>query len=435
MENLTKQELLERVATLQQENAVLRSLASAPEPSPSLSRQESIANLSLEEYMRYGRQMIVPEFGALESQLVLKRSKILVVGAGGLGCPALLYLTAAGVGEIGIVDNDIVDVSNLHRQVLHSTDTVGMLKCHSAAVMLARLNPHVTVKEYPIRLANDNVFEIFEKYDLILDCTDAPAVRYLVNDAAVILNKTVVSGSGLKTDGQWTILNFAGVGPCYRCFHPKPPAPDSVTSCQDGGVLGPAIGLIGINMALETIKVLTGHYKPEQFQPFMCAFYGYHFQQYRTFKMRGRQKSCQVCGEQPTVTRTLIERGELNYQVFCGRSEPYTLPNELRVSVEEYHQNGGTLIDVRPAEQFSVVALPNSVNIPWGNEFLKLESLESYLPGVPKDKAIFVVCRYGNDSQIATKTIREKFGFTNVRDIKGGLNRWSEEVDKDFPKY
>lgn len=395
------------------------------------------SSLSLEEYKRYGRQMIVPEFGALKSQLNLKNAKILVVGAGGLGCPALLYLSGAGIGEIGIVDNDTVDESNLHRQVLHTTDKVGMLKCDSAKSVINKLNPHVKVVTHPVRLQNDNAFEILEKYDLILDCTDAPAVRYLINDVAVILGKTIISGSGLKSDGQWTILNFNNQGPCYRCFHPKPPAANSVTSCQDGGVIGPAIGIIGLNMAMETIKVLTGHYD-DNFKPFMGAYYGYLFQQYRTFKMRGRQKSCEVCGDNPTITRHKIELNELDYHAFCGRVEPVSIPDNLRVSVKQYKDTKSkhVLIDVRPKEQFDIVSLPQSINIPWGNEFLKLDLLDPILPeGTTKQDDIFVVCRFGNDSQNAAKTIHDKFGFENVKDIRGGLNKWSDEIDPSFPKY
>lgn len=428
----TKEELLNQIEALKLENQRLKQASNVYDREVS----KIDDNLSLDEYKRYGRQMIVPEFGALKSQIKLKSTKILVIGAGGLGCPALLYLSASGIGNIGIVDNDTVDVSNLHRQVLHTTETVGMLKCESAKSYINKLNPHVNVTTYPIRLANDNAFEIFEQYDLILDCTDAPAVRYLINDVAVLLGKTVVSGSGLKTDGQWTILNYDNKGPCYRCFHPKPPAADSVTSCQDGGVIGPAIGIIGLNMALETIKVLTGFYE-SSFKPFMCAFYGYQSNQYRTFKMRGRQASCEVCGEKPSITRELIESNQLDYHIFCGRSEQYYLPKDSRVTAKEYvkGQNNSILIDVRPKEQFEVAALPNSINIPWGNSFLKLPLLKDHLPNTSKDDPIYVICRYGNDSQIATKTIKESFGFTNVKDIIGGLNAWSDEIDENFPKY
>lgn len=438
MDSTAKEEqLLVRIKELELENQRLK--------------QDTISNqtlapkkdekLSLDEYERYGRQMIVPEFGSLPSQIKLRNAKILVVGVGGLGCPALLYLSAAGIGQIGIVDDDLVDKGNLHRQVLHTTETVGMAKCDSAKSHIAKLNPHVSVVTYPTRLDNTNAFEIFEQYDLILDCTDAPAVRYLINDVAVILGKTVVSGSGLKTDGQWTILNFENMGPCYRCFHPKPPAADSITSCQDGGVIGPAIGIIGLNMALETIKVLTGYYLSQNFKPFMCAFYGYQFQQYRTFKMRGKQSLCEVCGDAPTVTRDIIESNQLDYHVFCGRSEPYQLQDNLRVSVQEYknHIQNNTeslLIDVRPKEQFDIASLPNSINIPWGSDFRKRDLIDDLLPDpFQKDTKTFVICRFGNDSQIAAQTMLDKFGFTDIHDIRGGVSKWSEQIDQMFPRY
>lgn len=436
----SKQQLLARIRELELEN---NSLKNTPNPQSRLlaaSFEKIDDNFSLDEYERYGRQMIVPEFGSLKSQISLKESKILVIGAGGLGCPALLYLSAAGVGTIGIVDDDKVDKGNLHRQVLHTTETVGMSKCDSAKQYINKLNPHVNVAAYPVRLDNNNAFDIFNHYDLILDCTDAPAVRYLINDVAVILHKTVVSGSGLKTDGQWTILNFENSGPCYRCFHPTPPAAGSITSCQDGGVIGPAIGIIGLNMALETIKILTGHYLKLNFKPFMGAFYGYQFQQYRMFKMRGKQHSCDVCGTHPTITRELIESNQFDYHVFCGRLEPYALEPNLRVSVQDYNQHlkdkNSLLIDVRPKEQFEIASLPNAINIPWGPSFLKRDLIDDLLPPkYSKESELFVVCRFGNDSQIAAKTMMEKFGFKNVKDIKGGITKWHEEIDHKFPKY
>ncbi|KAG7691575.1 hypothetical protein KL930_005205 [Ogataea haglerorum] len=212
-------------------------------------------SLSLNEYLRYGRQLIVPEFG-LQGQISLKESRVLVVGAGGLGCPALQYLVGAGFGTVGIVDHDTVDMSNLHRQTLHTTETVGMLKCESAKLQLAKLNPLVQINTHPVALSQDNSFGIFEQYDIVLDCTDTPATRYLINDTAVLLGLTIISGSGLKTEGQLSILNFNNTGPCYRCFYPTPPPPSSVTACSDGGVLGPIIGIMGVMMALEAIKVV-----------------------------------------------------------------------------------------------------------------------------------------------------------------------------------
>ncbi|RLV93962.1 Adenylyltransferase and sulfurtransferase UBA4 [Spathaspora sp. JA1] len=437
----TTKELLERIAALELENSRLRDNQTPQQELPKPSSSSNTTNtLSLEEYKRYGRQMIVPQFGSLPSQLRLKQSKILVVGAGGLGCPALLYLSAAGIGTIGIVDDDVVDISNLHRQVLHTSDNVGMHKCESAKRYITRLNPHVDVETYPMRLNNDNAFSIISKYDLVLDCTDHPAIRYLINDVCVILNKTIVSGSGLKSDGQLSVLNFQTQGPCYRCFYPQPPSPDSVTSCSDGGVIGPAIGLVGTSMAVETIKILTGYYTSDNFKPFLSVYSGYPYQQFRMFKMRGKQKNCVVCGENPSVTREKIESNELNYSVFCGRVTFPTLENQYRISPSEYNQSfqnkeKHVLIDVRPKEQFSITSLPNSVNIEWDPIFRKANSLTEYLPaGTSKDDSIVVVCRYGNDSQLAVRKLQD-LHYSNVKDIIGGLSKWSEDVDQSIPQY
>ncbi|KAG7877054.1 hypothetical protein KL937_004985 [Ogataea polymorpha] len=253
-------------------------------------------SLSLNEYLRYGRQLIVPEFG-LQGQILLKKCRVLVVGAGGLGCPALQYLVGAGFGTVGIVDHDTVDVSNLHRQILHTSESVGMFKCESAKLQLAKLNPLVQINTHPVALSPDNSFGIFEQYDMILDCTDTPATRYLINDTAVLLGLTVISGSGLKTEGQLSILNFNNTGPCYRCFYPTPPPPSSVTACSDGGIIGPVIGIMGVMMALEAIKVATGYYLREdvEFQPFLSLYSGYGpLQSLRTFKMRRRSPKCPV---------------------------------------------------------------------------------------------------------------------------------------------
>ncbi|KAI5955475.1 cnxF [Candida theae] len=292
---------------------------------------------SLDEYKRYGRQMIVPEFGSLESQKKLKSSKVLVVGTGGLGSPALEYLSAAGVGTIGIVDDDVVDTSNLHRQVIHQTGAVGTYKCESARYFITRINPHVQITTYPIRLSNDNAFEVISKYDLVLDCTDHPAVRYLINDVCVILGKTIVSGSGLKSDGQFTILNFENEGPCYRCFYPQPPSPSSVTSCADGGVIGPAIGMVGVAMAMETIKIITRYYTKKNFSPFLSSYSAYPYQQIRRFKMRPRQQNCLVCGANKEVTKEKIESGQIDYVSFCGKVIYEPLEQEYRISVADYN--------------------------------------------------------------------------------------------------
>lgn len=426
------EELLARIKTLELENSQLKKqLDRSPEISPIPNSQ-----LSLEEYARYGRQMIVPQFGSLPAQIKLKQSKILVVGAGGLGCPALLYLAGAGIGQIGIIDNDVVEVSNLHRQVLHTTTNVGKFKCESAKEYLNKLNPNVSITTYPYKLTNENAFDIISQYDLVLDCTDAPAIRYLINDVSVLCGKTIVSGSGLKADGQLSILNFDNYGPCYRCFYPTPPSPDSITTCSDGGVIGPVIGLVGITMALETIKVLTNYYDKQNFKPFLTIYSGYPQQQLRVFKMRNRQPNCLVCGNDPKITKQNIESSQIDYVAFCGKPNYHVLDRKHRISVQEYNNTNKTslLIDVRPKEQFEIASFPNSVNIPW-DTFKKLDDLEGVIPAsFDKENEAYVICRYGNDSQLATSKMH-KMGFANVKDIIGGLNMWSNKIDPNFPRY
>lgn len=402
---------------LRRENAELKQQLAAPKP-----------ELSQEEYIRYGRQMIVSHFGALDGQLRLKQANVLVVGAGGLGCPALAYLAGAGIGHIGIIDGDIVDVSNLHRQVLHTTPNI--LKCDSAANYLRKLNPNVKVTTYPMRLDPTNAFDIFAQYDLVLDCTDTPATRYLINDVAVLSKMTVVSGSGLKTEGQLTVLNFANHGPCYRCFHPVPPPPDSVTSCSDGGVIGPVIGLLGVSMAIETIKVLT-FYTKDNFAPFLAQFLAYPQQLMRSFKMRPRRADCKVCSATATITKDSIVSGAIDYIAYCGVSTVDPLPDSMRKQPQDFHRSKNTvLIDVRPKEQYDITKLLDSLNIPW-DQFRKRDAFNE-IPD--KDTEVVVVCRYGNDSQRAVHKLDE-MGYTNVCDIVGGLRLWSQQVDPTIPEY
>lgn len=412
---------------------------SKPVSEPKLKSESQ--SLSLHEYKRYGRQMIVPEFGSLPSQLKIKNSKILVIGAGGLGCPALLYLAAAGIGKIGILDNDTVDESNLHRQVLHTTKSVGMLKCESAKLYLQNLNPNVEIVTHPMRLSNDNAFDVITLYDLVIDCTDTPATRYLINDVSVLTGKTIVSGSGVKTHGQVTILNYHNQGPCYRCFYPKPPKPESVSTCGDSGVFGPAIGLTGIMLATETIKVLTGFYD-DSFLPFLLLYTAYPQNSVRAFKMRGRKADCAVCGVNPSIQKSHIESGLIDYHAFCG-SILYlvTSPHE-RLSVLEAQKRMAAedrflLIDTRPEEQFLITSLPSAINIEWERKLSRLESIDQYLPEdfLRETDPIFVICRYGNDSRLALRKLKDEMGFNNVFDLVGGIDKWSRDVDPMIPLY
>lgn len=438
-----------RVANLESENAFLRNTLNSKsifDPiihstiDPITAPNKSLT-LSLDEFRRYGRQMIVPEFGSLPSQMKLRNAKILVVGAGGLGCPALLYLTAAGVGSIGIVDNDTVDESNLHRQVLHTTKSVGMLKCESAKRYLNELNPNVQIITIPVRLSNENAFDIISKFDLVVDCTDTPATRYLINDVSVLTGKTIVSGSGVKTHGQLSILNFNNEGPCYRCFYPKPPKPESVSTCGDAGVFGAAIGLTGIMLATETIKVLTGFYD-NNFVPFLLLYTAYPQHSIRSFNMRGRKADCAVCSSNPTISEDLVKSGVINYSTFCGKVLYEVVSAEERLSVKEANkmmqENArAVLLDVRPKEQFLITHLNKAINIDWERNLSRASSIREYLPAdfEKETDEIYVICRYGNDSRHALRKLKDEFGYKNVFDLIGGIDKWSQDVDSNIPKY
>lgn len=430
-----------RISELEAENATLKSKLGREFPPQTTASQIDSNHLSLNEYKRYGRQMIVPEFGSLKSQLKLKNARVLVVGAGGLGSPALLYLAAAGIGHIGILDNDTVDESNLHRQVIHTTANIGVHKCESAKAYINRLNPNILISTYPVRIVNDNAFGIISQYDIVVDCTDTPATRYLINDVSVLTGKTIVSGSGVKTHGQVTILNFESKGPCYRCFYPKPPKPESVSTCGDAGVFGPAIGLTGILLATETIKVLTDFYK-ESFQPFLLLYSAYPLNSIRSFKMRGRKDDCAVCGNFPIITKNDIERGLIDYEVFCGKiSYGVVYPEERLTALEAQkllnENERALMIDVRPQEQFQITNISGSYSIEWERNLSRSENVTQNLsPDFdPKTDPVLVICRYGNDSRLALRRLKDEFGFERVYDVVGGINKWSVDVDPLIPQY
>lgn len=402
--------------------------------------KKSVCALSLEEYRRYGRQMQVPEFGGLSSQLKLKNSKILVIGAGGLGSPALLYLAAAGVGKIGIVDNDVVDRTNLHRQIIHDTSTLNLNKAESARIKMRLLNSNIEVVTYPVALTNLNSFQIVEPYDLVLDCTDTPASRYLINDTCVLLGKTIISGSGLRTEGQLTILNFHKQGPCYRCFYPTPPPPNTVTSCSNGGVIGPCIGVLGTMMAVEALKCVVGFYTQENFHPFLTLYSGFApGQKLRTFRMRSRMPKCKVCNpDVREITREKIEQGVIDYKGWCGAMNYNVLnPQTQRITAKQLSkvdfsdvEHLNPLLDVRPRIQYDISHIDGSINIPYDD----LSRSKSVLEGLDPHKKTYVICRFGNDSQLSTKILLER-NFEDVKDVIGGLDLWKKDVNADFPSY
>ncbi|KAE8350829.1 hypothetical protein BDV28DRAFT_30147 [Aspergillus coremiiformis] len=427
-----------------------------------------------EEYRRYGRQMIVPQVG-LQGQLKLRSAKVLIVGAGGLGCPAAQYLAGAGVGTLGLVDGDTVESSNLHRQVLHRTKNVGKLKVDSATESLRDLNPHPTYIAHRAHLAPSDAAEIFKNYDLVLDCTDNPATRYLISDTAVLLGKPLVSASALRTEGQLMVLNNPPRpvgdktgGPCYRCVFPRPPPANSILSCADGGILGPVVGTMGVLQALEAIKVITAADDAVQ-PPSLHIFSAYSSPLFRTIKLRSRRSNCAVCSAEASVNLETVKSGSTDYVFFCGSVSPEKLLSlEERISPLEYRakyplessreaiamgRKEPMIIDVREKVQFDICNLENSINIPISS-ILSSSTTKSQNgdgpsplpPWLPADIAssesndpIYVVCRLGNDSQIAVKRLKElgldRGGERVVADLRGGLRAWREQVDPEWPEY
>ncbi|KAG0336402.1 Molybdenum cofactor synthesis protein 3, partial [Podila horticola] len=379
---------------------------------------KKVAKLSNPEIARYGRQLILPEFG-------IKGNSVLVVGAGGLGSPCALYLGAAGVGRLGIVDHDVVDTSNLHRQIIHNEARQDMSKAQSAALSIQMINPHCQVVSYDLVLDSSNAQPIINQYDIVIDATDNVATRYLLNDACVLGNKPLVSGSALRLDGQLTIYNYRG-GPCYRCLFPTPPPAETVTNCSDGGVLGVVPGIIGCLQALEAIKIAT--HTNDQDPPTMTIFSANSLTMFRTIKLRKKKSECIMCGDSPTITKLI------DYVRFCGSSATDKTPDLLlipfdeRLTCENYkqivdNQLPHLVLDVREKVQFDICSLPESLHIPLKNLPKEIEQIKNTL-GADSSMPIYVVCRRGNDSQPAARILQEANVTTGeVKDLVGGLDR------------
>ncbi|KAM0522505.1 hypothetical protein ACHAPE_002096 [Trichoderma viride] len=409
------------------------------------------------DYQRYSRQMIVPNFG-LQGQLHVKHAKVLVVGAGGLGCPAAAYLAGAGVGTLGLVDGDAVEVSNLHRQVAHSTSRVGMMKVDSAVAYLRGLNPTITCNAHATHLTPQNAEEIVSQYDLVLDCTDHPTSRYLISDICVLLSKPLVSASAFQTSGQLIVLNNPpGKGPCYRCVFPKPPPPESVVGCGEGGIIGPVVGTMGVLQALEAIKLIVkgDHLKKGETngdggdvkQVGLLLFSAMGDVPFRTVRMRGKKKGCFTCSGDGTALTLNELRTSMDYVQFCGVNQPVKLLQpEERISVAEYERisqehKSYLLLDVREKEHFGVCNIKGSINVPISRFTAHRgqgSDLTDLIPGdIAPDAPIYIVCRVGNDSQIAAKKLKDlgvdRNGERFVGDILGGLKAWKETVDPSLP--
>ena len=378
--------------------------------------------LSNEEIARYSRHLIMPEV-ALDGQKQLKAAKVLTVGTGGLGSPLALYLAAAGVGTIGIVDFDVVDESNLQRQIIHGTSDVGRPKVESAYDRLEDINPNVEVRVHEEALTSENALEIFEDYDVIVDGTDNFPTRYLVNDACVLLGKPNVYGSIFRFEGQASVF-YAEEGPCYRCLYPEPPPPGLVPSCAEGGVLGILPGAIGTIQATETVKLILGIGEPLIGRLLLYDALGMSF---REMKLR-KDPNCPVCGESPTVT------GLIDYQEFCGI--PQAQAAEERNGVPEISvgelksklDNGDDInvLDVREPHEYEFANI--------GVRLIPLGELPQRLVELDRDENFAIHCKTGARSAKAVKLLQGA-GFENVYNVKGGITAWSEEIDSSVPKY
>jgi adenylyltransferase/sulfurtransferase len=379
--------------------------------------------LSAQEVARYSRHLIMPEVG-VEGQNRLKAASVLLIGAGGLGSPLGLYLAAAGVGRIGLVDFDVVDFSNLQRQVLHGTADVGRPKLHSARDRIQAINPEVRLDLYETRLTSENALQLFAPYDVIIDGTDNFPTRYLTNDACVLLKKPNVYGSIFRFDGQASVF-YPGKGPCYRCLYPEPPPPGEVPSCAEGGVLGILPGLVGCIQATEAVKLILGKGTPLIGR---LLLYDALEMTFREFKVR-RNPKCPVCGDHPSVTKLI------DYEQFCavrGKEEAPMATSSSEMTVEELKSRLDRgdqvfILDVRNPPEFEIGRIPGSVLLP-------LPELPQRLAEVPRDREVVVHCKSGMRSQKAIAFLKQQ-GYSNLVNLQGGILAWAERIDPAVPKY
>lgn len=388
--------------------------------------------LSPEELRRYNRHIILPQIG-LEGQRRLKDSSALIIGVGGLGSPLALYLAAAGIGRLGLVDYDRVEESNLQRQVLHTTSTLGKSKLESARGHLLDLNPHLQIDLHDLKLSSANARSILKDYQVIADCSDNFPTRYLVNDAAVLTNRPVVYGSIFQFEGQLSVFHYNG-GPCYRCLYPEPPAPGAVVSCTEGGVLGVLPGVIGALQANEAIKILAGIGSVATgrllvYDALELKFRELHFE---------RNAECAICGTRPSITELI------DYHRFCGVAEEKDAAeikpaqNPYEITVQELHERLGQtdenrpgidfiILDVREPHEYEISRLRNSKLIP-------LSELDARLDELDREKEYVVHCKMGGRSARAVEFLRSQ-GFSHVKNLVGGINAWAAEIDPDMPTY
>jgi len=389
---------------------------------------EPADELTIDEVRRYSRHLIIPDVG-MAGQKRLKNARVLVIGAGGLGSPALMYLAAAGVGTLGVIDFDVVDESNLQRQIIHGQSDVNRPKAESAKDSVAEINPFVTVVVHNERLDNDNVLDIFGQYDLIVDGTDNFATRYMVNDAAVLLGKPYVWGSIYRFDGQASVF-WAEHGPCYRCLYPEPPPPGMVPSCAEGGVLGVLCASVGSIQVTEAIKLLTGTGEPLLGR---LMVYDALEMSYRTVRVR-KDPECAICGKNATITELI------DYEAFCGaiseEAADAAVDSTITVTVlDEWlrERDAGTrdfmLVDVREPNEYEINRIPGAVLIPKG-EFLTGAALEQ----LPSDKQVVLHCKSGGRSAEALAVLKGA-GFSDAVHVGGGVSAWVRQIDPSQPQY
>jgi molybdopterin/thiamine biosynthesis adenylyltransferase/rhodanese-related sulfurtransferase/molybdopterin converting factor small subunit len=382
--------------------------------------------LSKDEILRYSRHLIMPEVG-MEGQLKLKAAKVALIGTGGLGAPLGMYLAAAGIGRIGLVDFDVVDFTNLQRQVIHGTKDVGKKKLDSAAETMLDINPYVEIDRHEVALSSENALEILKDYDIVVDGTDNFPTRYLVNDACVLLGKPNVYGSIFRFEGQATIFAYPG-GPCYRCLYPEPPPPGLVPSCAEGGVLGILPGTVGLIQATETVKLILGIGEPLIGR---LVLYDALAMRFRELKLR-RNPECPVCGDHPTITKLI------DYQEFCGiPNQPHQEatvtgglegdiePTEVKAKIDRGDRF--VLIDVREPHEYQICNIPQAKLIPLGDLPKRVNELNSA-------DEIVAHCKSGMRSAKAVDFLKQA-GFKKVRNMKGGILAWSDKVDPSVPKY
>jgi adenylyltransferase/sulfurtransferase len=378
--------------------------------------------LSREELERYSRHLILPEVG-VEGQLKLKQARVLLVGTGGLGAPLALYLSAAGVGTLGLVDFDVVDRSNLQRQVIHGTSDIGRKKIESAAASIAEINPNVRVVKHEVALTSENALDIIRDYDIVADGTDNFPTRYLVNDACVLLAKPNVYGSIFRFEGQASVFATEDA-PCYRCLYPEPPPPGLVPSCAEGGVLGILPGVIGLIQATEVVKLILGQGEPLKGR---LLLYDALAMRFRELKLR-KNPECPVCGAHPSVTKLI------DYHLFCGvarKAEEAKLnsgdidPVEVKAMLDRGEDF--QLIDVREPFEAQIARIPQARLIPLGEVAKRLGEIDRTRP-------VVVHCKMGGRSAKAADLLRAS-GYAQVLNMKGGILAWSDKVDASVPKY